>query len=926
MINNKVNSNINTNKIKKDQQGSAVVIALLVMALLMVFVALAVSRTASETIATSNDISETRSFSAAQASLENMTVNADQIFEQKITLNTQDLTAVKTAFPTGFTDKFAFQQNMVQTQTARIIDATDAQFQGLKAIRDEWELTSTAKESSTGVEVALKRKLYNDRVPIFQFGVFYDDDLEFHPGPRFDFGGRVHSNGSMFLMASTGLYFSSKVSARNEIVTDIARNGAPSTDWGQNVYIKNADQVYKQLLRTEGSALNTVVNGVNLYASNSDMPALYRNALWTTTSSKFQGNLLSQQSELKLPLKIKGNGGSNVDYIELIKRGLNVGDKFNDGTGSVSSPNVVNVTPAASDSIITTQERLANKHGIRISLANSRDRLPGCATATTNCGIQLDGTYSGDRGYQPLALTNGVQATRINGDRFYSNGKENWIKIELVNTNTATNVIETKDVTEDILSLGVTEPIPTVTDAGTGYVHLNATNSAINSRSIIKLQRFAVNGAQIKANSAYLTDYSLLGKTYNMVVADDATSATTDDLNPLTNNSDKSAYLNDATILNGTKTIKVAPFPITMFDTREGLYNDNLNTGTTYPNGVLPRNGVLSMIDIDVANFRKFLNGDFDTLLPTTTQYAASNSNISLKSTNIPESKGWVVYVSDRRGDFDFDGEYDMEDIYGNNDGTLQKGEDVNRNGTLQAEYTNEAPTYSNTVERDIAAVANPSYYRRGVRLINGQVLPGIYDSATPINTKGFTLASENGVYVQGNYNSTGVTSVGTPTPSTGYLPQDTSLHIPAAVIADAVSILSNSWDDTKSFVYPFTLSSRAATSTTVRFAMLSGDAISSKSETPNQGGGNPRMTGGVHNFKRFLENWGGDNLNYTGSLINLFNAHNSNGAFKCCNKVYSPPNRNWSFDVTFLDPNRIPPGTPFFQTIKLTGFQRINQ
>ena len=114
-------------------------------------------------------------------------------------------------------------------------------------------------------------------------------------------------------------------------------------------------------------------------------------------------------------------------------------------------------------------------------------------------------------------------------------------------------------------------------------------------------------------------------------------------------------------------------------------------------------------------------------------------------------------------------------------------------------------------------------------------------------------------------------------------------------------------------------------TETTVRFAMLSGDARSSFEGTPNQGGGDPRLTGGVHNFKRFLENWNGARLNYAGSLINLYNARNNNGAFKCCAKVYSPPTRNWVFDTSFLDPTRLPPGTPFFQTIQLTGFQRVN-
>jgi len=298
-----------------------------------------------------------------------------------------------------------------------------------------------------------------------------------------------------------------------------------------------------------------------------------------------------------------------------------------------------------------------------------------------------------------------------------------------------------------------------------------------------------------------------------------------------------------------------------------------------------------------------------------------------LRSTDIPQNNGWVIYVSDRRGDFDFDGEYDMEDIYGNNDGNMQPGEDVNNSGNLQADYTNEAVRYTGSagvIDPARAAVFDHKFYRRGVRLINGTQPPGYYDSSNPANTRGVSFASENGIYVKGNFNATGIASVGTPTASNLYLPQNTSSHIPASVVADAVTILSNDWNDGQSFVYPWSLSNRTATETTQRFAMLSGDSITSLNGSPNQGGGDPRMNGGVHNFMRFLESWG-TRFNYAGSLINLFNSHNNNGSFKCCNKVYSPPRRNWIFDATFTDVNRLPPGTPYFQNIQMTGFQRIN-
>ena len=138
-----------------------------------------------------------------------------------------------------------------------------------------------------------------------------------------------------------------------------------------------------------------------------------------------------------------------------------------------------------------------------------------------------------------------------------------------------------------------------------------------------------------------------------------------------------------------------------------------------------------------------------------------------------------------------------MEDVYGPNDGIKQIGEDINRNGTLQADYTNEAPRYTGSgsyAAAEIAAVLDHRYYRRGVRLINAQTLPGIYDTVMPANSKGFTFASENGVYVLGNYNATGISSAGSPTAYTAYQPSpSSSSDVPASVVGDAVTILSNS-------------------------------------------------------------------------------------------------------------------------------------
>lgn len=981
-----MNSSRNKPERLGNQDGTAMVIALLVMILLMGFVALAVSRTNSETVAASNDAAESRTFEAAHASLEIMTRNFSKIFDLKLNPDATDFTRIESQTPPGFDDyTFLPNQKITQTMTTQPVVMTGELFQGLNALRDEWQLDTIAQSKKDGVEVALRRRFFNNRIPIFQFGIFYDDDLEFHPGPRFDFGGRVHSNGNIFLAASTGLYFASKVSAQGEILTNVQKNGKPWSDWDDNVFIKNASGTFIQLTNTMGSALTTPVNGTPVTIN--PLPTTYKSASWPTNQAKFQGNLLSKQKPLDLPVKLNSNiTGTNLDYVELVKRGKNVGDLWNDGTGTVSSPNIVAVTAAKADDEITEHERYYGKNGMRISIADSKAKLPGCATSTgaavtTPCGVRLDGALDGlggdpataalGRGYLPLPMTGtpAYQATRLNGDRFYLGlaGRQMWIKIETNGYDQPTNTYVTADITQDILSFGVTEAAPEIKNGATTYFSLGALyhgttalGDGADKRSIIKLQRFIIDGGNMGAQvsttgfitsdtgwpnqGSLKTPYNLVMPAYVPLAGTCATTAlptlVNSSANPATGIAEsnekvhwKDAYIRFTSGTPALTTVKcVVPFPINMFDTREGLYFEGTSTfnptaGTNYGKKV-PWAGVMSMIDIDAANLREFLAGTYDGKLPATTPWAVANGR-ALKSTDIRNANGWVVYVSDRRGDFDFDGEYDMEDVYGNNNGTIEPGEDINKNGTLQADYVNEAVKYrgSGTSEEvDAAAVFEHKYYRRGVRLINGSKIPGKYDTTTPANTKGFTFASENAVYVEGNYNATGVASYGTPTPPGDYLPQDTVDHIPASIAGDAVVILSNNWTDGRSFVYPFDLNNRPAAETTLRFATLTGDTITSLDGDPDQGGGNPRMSGGVHNFIRFLEDWDNSiNLNYSGSLINLFNSHNNNGTFKCCSIIYVPPERNWVFDTTFLDGNRLPPGTPFFQVIQLTGFQRLN-
>ncbi len=144
-------------------------------------------------------------------------------------------------------------------------------------------------------------------------------------------------------------------------------------------------------------------------------------------------------------------------------------------------------------------------------------------------------------------------------------------------------------------------------------------------------------------------------------------------------------------------------------------------------------------------------------------------------------------------------------------------------------------------------------------------------------------------MYDKRNYNQTNSANLGT---------ANTSTTLPASLVGDAVTILSTNWTDANS---KNPVSARLAKPTTVNAAFLAGVV-----ETAN---GN--YSGGMENFPRFLETWGLANpLTYNGSMVRMFPSLYATNIWGLGN-VYSPPKRDWAYDLNFNDPAKLPPLTP---------------
>ncbi len=207
-------------------------------------------------------------------------------------------------------------------------------YAGLYASIVPYKMSSKAVMDRTGVEVELEREFNNYLVPLFQFGLFSNEDIEVHPGPLMTFNGRVHGNRNIYALRNTK--FLSRLTMSGEFVRDAWRSGAPNVSSGNdNVWVEvNGINVKSTIGSGSVKAGTGFVGGPNFPSAtpgtrgyHPGSPNGVANPNWETESIKpaatgvnnrFGGQLLTNTtgaSELKMPLELSGSSPA-----EIIKR------------------------------------------------------------------------------------------------------------------------------------------------------------------------------------------------------------------------------------------------------------------------------------------------------------------------------------------------------------------------------------------------------------------------------------------------------------------------------------------------------------------------------------------------------------------------------------------------------------------------------
>lgn len=865
--------------------------------------------------------------------------------------------------------------------------------QGLYAELVPMTLTVTAtgpggpsNSATSGASINITRNIEVALIPVFQFGVFCGFDCSYFAGPNFSFGGRVHTNGNLFLAGGSDLVFNDKVQAFKQIIMDRLENGWPTTtNYTGTVYVPNT---------AGGCPLNTfppagsnciALPGVNSAPGDASWSGGYpgiggtaNNSFPTISSGTFNyylANSLTGVSNMQLPFvktPCTNNPPPCTDPISIIRKPL----AAEVATGDIGSA------------------RLYNKASIRVLLADDpADLHPERGTAPIDAGdIQLpqaetstggnfgpfnnacialsaasgySGNYEcvgfgqvGEYGWISPALDAGA-AGWSNGTVFPLIGELTgknalpgpltgpWIRVEICTTPPCTTNAAFTPVTSEWLQLGFTRAFnsdPTIPGGNT-----------IDANAILILQQLRPSLVQ-SAGTAHCGSLPCAAAYYNNF------------------------------------------YPINFYDAREGEMRDSNTLGNqtsgsnTYSSCSV--NGIMNAVEIDVGNLARWLNGSI------------SGSGASV---NYTAQNGYVLYFSDHRGMRKdpnpsngtqtpagvYSGESGIEDVVNATqplssstpDGVLEttsyygySPEDSDQNGKLDnwgennigygfGMATNTTPpnpylrinvankgtassvdcaAYAGTGalpnppvpgnfltgNTDQEGMANPvSGARHVLKLVDGGMnaagtgsyLPQIpavsgcaQSASNPTACGGFTVASENPTYVEGNYNSNandpfwGTANNASPTQTP---------HSAASIVADTVEVLSNQWTDAGSLIYPDTPGNRAPSAPGYyRVAIAGGKTIPFPQPGWNNVAQDFGTDGGMHNFLHYLETWGqnGQTVYYNGSLVSMYYSEYNTGTYKDGpgGSVYSPGTRKYYFDVLFLNPNNLPPATPEFQDI----------
>lgn len=959
---------------KNNSRGFTLIAALLILVLLSGVAAGLLFMVTNESKMGGNDLEANLAYYGAESGMEKLTADLAALYQQyQVPKNPQIQGLVSNPPTSAMVPSMTYNETITVplmadgiTPQSSYNTVSSGSNQGLYAeiIPMTLQVTATRPAGATAnitrnVEVAL--------IPVFQFGVFCGYDCSYFAGPNFSFGGRVHTNQNLFLASGADLVFNDKISAYQQIVMDQLENGNPVTNgYGGTVYIPKA---------TSGCPLNTFPpTGSNCVAlpgagtvpgdaswsggypsvggsANTNFPSLSSGTL-----NGFMTNSLTGAKNMELPF-VQNSCTSNpppcTDPIAIIRKPQTEAASSALGSARLYNKAQIRILIADTQADLHPERAFTDADDVRFPNTTAysspgNDPFQNGAVTLTAGGTEYAGFATvGSNGWVspysnagPLAWGAGTQfpimdeLTTQPANPGAMTGP--WIRVEYYN-----NAGAWVGVTREWLKLGFSRQFNIVPTA--------PNSNGVDPNAILILQQLRPtigvgHGAGTQGNFYPINFY-------------DAREGEMRD-NPIANVTaappgfpTHSATYSSCSV-NGI---------MNAVELDVGNLSRWLNAGTTLPGGHIAGSGA----NVNYTNYNGYVlyYSDHRGMLPST--HPSNGGQTAAGVINGESGIEDVINRSQPQTSTTMDGVLEPASYYG------YSPEDVDQNGFLDnwgvknigygfGINTNTIPpnsyqrinvTNKGTVNEvdcasydttsgalltqagDQEGMANPvSGARHVLKLVDGgmsaagvsylPVMPAAsgctQTAANPTGCGGFTIASENPVYVQGNYNSSAADPFWTT--ANAATPTQTP-HSAASIVADSVMLLSNQWGDMNSLMFPNDPSQRLPTAPGYfRAAISGGKNIPFQIPTYTGVAKDMGTDGGMHNFLRYLEKWDSNaatiQMYYVGSLVSMYYSEYNTGIYKSSAEVYSPPPRNYYFDVLFLNPANLPPATPEFQDV----------
>jgi hypothetical protein len=921
-----------------------------------------------------NNSSREVAFYGAEAGMEKMTTDVAQQFATSGSLTAANVATITSTPPVGLTGityvntAGASTYNLTFTPDAFGNPATTnatilppSPYAGMQGLITPFTMTVAAQNSSTGAEVKLTRQVQVVAIPVFQFGIYSDSDLSFFNGPEFGFGGRTHTNGNLWLTPNQGpTYLGDKVTVVGEVIRTNLENGFVVTGsgatYGGGVSIALAPD--PTMANEPGSApyTNASWRGLAIGEGSVTGNSVYGNVSTSVNNPTWSGTVIpayNGQLQNHVPvLSLTSTALGGITPISLIRRPV---------------PGELGSLPA------TFAQRLFSQATLRILIDDypvaSPQIVPGATGACHNADMMSLDTVT--TGTDPIDLaTLGFISTSPLGITSAA-AKASWYTGTYPLPVSGANATYTPSNSTAQPGYWLKNGYPIITGCIKIEYQVNPGGSWVDTTK--QVLNLGLIGKNINPVTGVLAPLLPSLPTTTQVTAQGPSgggTATVPCANPsgsaiirlarVRDNLDAaSASANGCGNITAT-TVATDFWPNVLYDSREGV--DRATSTAT----VISAEGVMNYIELDAGNLVAW--------------FTANQGALGLDN-----NTGYTLYFSDRRGEKTDPntgntktGSFGYNDIINPNDPTngcsnlaLDPGEDFEGDGNLRTYggvetapatilptnymlttaatpvapastvmWTGANSTSGNMIGATIKVGATtysgglfpnancaggnanrpdvtygnaqearenpPVFFRRGLKIVNGATL-NIGTSCS--GTDGLSIVSENPVYIQGDYNA----------------PVDDGTwggtSVAAAVEGDAVTFLSNNWNDVNSFAFPYNVNNRTAVPTAYRAAIISGKGIpfpSISGQAQDFG-----TDGGVHNFLRFLENWGVV-CHYRGSMVSFYYNRQGVGTYKGAG-VYGPPSpRDYTFDTNFaLGPACLPPRTPSLRSVNTIGFSQ---